>query len=85
MKLVLYMNNIVFFYQHKCPNRGIKKNVKIEEFVLEFEKIYNTIKQKDMLLPSPVLASKLLEASQLTLHDRKIILTCANYNKKDTF
>ena len=56
---------------------------KMEEFVLEFEKLYNRIKQRDTGLPQAVLAFKLLDASKLPHRDRQLVLTGVDYSQKD--
>ena len=37
----------------------------MEDFVLKFEKLYNRIRQKNMILPPAVIALKLFDALQL--------------------
>ena len=54
-----------------------------EEFVLEFEKLDNRVKQRDMGLPQAVLAFKLLDASKLPHRDRQLVLTGVDYSQKD--
>ena len=56
----------------------------MEEFILEFEKRYNRIKQKEMTLPTCVLAFKLLDASGLSHRDRQLVLTGVDYSNKDS-
>ena len=56
----------------------------MEEFILEFEKRYNRIKQKEMALPTCVLAFKLLDASGLSHRDRQLVLTGVDYSNKDS-
>ena len=57
---------------------------KMEDFVLEFEKLYNRIKQKEMELPDPVLGFKILDAAKLSHHDRQLVLTGVDYSKRDS-
>lgn len=57
---------------------------KMEEFILEFEKRYNRIKQKEMALPTCVLAFKLLDASGLSHRDRQLVLTGVDYSNKNS-
>ena len=65
-------------------DRYVRENdKKMEEFILEFEKLYNRIKQKDMTLPSPVLAFKLLDAAKLSHRDRQLALTGVDYARKN--
>ena len=56
---------------------------KIEKCILESEKRYHRIKQKDMALPTCVLAFKLLEASGSPHQNQKLVLTGADYTNKD--
>ena len=55
----------------------------MEEFVIEFEKLYNKTKKYQMELPQPVLAFKLLESAQLEHKDRQLVLTAVDYKKPD--
>ena len=56
----------------------------MEDYILEFEKLYNRISQKDMTLPPPVLAFKLLDSAKLSHHDRQLALTGVDYSQKNT-
>ena len=58
--------------------------VKMDDFILAFERLYNRIKQKEMALPQVVLAFKLLEASKISHRDRQLVLTGVNYEQKET-
>ena len=53
----------------------------MEDFILEFEKLYNRIRQKNMVLPPAFIALKLLDASQLDSNNRKLVLIAVDYNK----
>ncbi|PIK50177.1 hypothetical protein BSL78_12928 [Apostichopus japonicus] len=55
----------------------------MEEFVTEFEKLYNKTKKYKMELPKPVLAFKLLESAQLEHKDRQLVLTAVDYKEPD--
>ena len=59
-----------------------ESEMKIDDFILEFERRYNRIKQKDMNLPAGVLAFKLLDASKLPHDKRQLVLTAVDYTKK---
>lgn len=56
----------------------------MEEYVTEFEKLYNRSKKFKMELPEPVLAFKLLECADLEMKDRQLVLTGVDYDQKDT-
>ena len=56
----------------------------MEDYILEFKKLYNRISQKDMTLQSPVLAFKLLDSAKLSHHDRQLALTGVDYAQKNT-
>ena len=56
-------------------------DVKMEDFVLKFEKLYNRIRQKNMILPPAVIALKLFDALQLDSNNWKLVLTAVDYNK----
>ena len=60
-----------------------ESNQKVDDFILEFERRYNRISQKEMNLPSSVLAFKLLDASKLPHRDRQLVLTAVDYTKKN--
>ena len=53
----------------------------MEDFILEFEKLYNRIMQKIMILPPAVVALKLLDTSQIDSYNRKLVLNVVDYNK----
>lgn len=55
----------------------------MEDYVTEFEKLYNKTKKFHMELPQPVLAFKLLECSELEMKDRQLVLTGVNYASVD--
>ena len=62
------------------------KATSMEDYVTEFEKLYNKTKKFKMDLPQPVLAFKLLECSELDMKDRQLVLTGVNYaNVADLF
>lgn len=56
----------------------------MEDYFIEFEKRYNRIKQKSVILPSPILAFKLLDSSGLDTRDRQLVLIGVNYSVTDT-
>ncbi|CAG2190172.1 unnamed protein product [Mytilus edulis] len=56
----------------------------MEEYVTEFEKLYNKSKKVKMELPQPVLAFKLLEYSELEMKDRQLVLTSVNYEQVES-
>ena len=60
------------------------EDVKMEDSILEFEKLYNRVRQKNMILPPAAIALKLLHASQLDSNNRKLVLTAVDYNKVNT-
>ena len=60
------------------------KVTSMEDYVTEFEKLYNKTRKFKMDLPQPVLAFKLLEYSELEMKDRQLILTGVDYTKVDT-
>ena len=62
----------------KSPNENM------EDYFIEFEKRYNRIKQKSVILPSPILAFKLLDSSGLDTRDRQLVLIGVNYSVTDT-
>ena len=60
------------------------KDQKMQDFLNEFDKLYNIAAKRDMKLPSTVLAYKLLDAAHLSQQDRMFVLTGVDYSKKDT-
>ncbi|CAG2223740.1 unnamed protein product [Mytilus edulis] len=60
------------------------KVISMEEYVTEFEKLYNKTKKFKMELPQPVLAFKLLEYSELEMKDRQLVLTGVNYEQVES-
>ena len=46
----------------------------MDDFMLEFERLCNHIKQKEMTLPELALAFKLLDASRIPHYNRQLVL-----------
>ena len=63
----VYERYIQFARYERCDN------TKMDDFLLQFEKLYNRIKQKDTKLPEAVLAFKLLDASKIPNRDRQLV------------
>ena len=92
VKLITYMDKLFkkdeiseVYERYTVFDRYEKvKDIKMDDFILEFEKHYNRIKQKEMGLPQAVLAFKLLDASKITHRDRQLVLTAVNYMEKET-
>ena len=61
-----------------------KDQDKMEDLTLEFEKLYNRIKQKSMELPEVVLGFELLDASKIPHWDRQLVLTGVDYSQKES-
>ena len=57
------------------------EDVKMEDFILKFKKLYNRIRQRNTILPPVVIALKSLDASQLDSNNQKLVLTALDYNK----
>ena len=53
----------------------------MNDFILEFERLYNHIKQKVMTLPEILLVFKLLDASKIPHHNRQLVLTGVDYQQ----
>ena len=47
----------------------------MEDYVIEFEKLYNKTKKFKMEMPQSVLAFKQLKCSDLEIKDRQLVLT----------
>lgn len=60
------------------------KDMRMESYIGEFEKLYNLTKKHAMTLPQNVLAFKLLECALLDHKDRQLVLTAVDYSKVDT-
>ena len=69
----------VSFDRYKCS-----QGESVESHMIEFEKRYNKTKNYGMELPQSVVAFKLLDGTMLDHKDRQLVLTAADYNKKDT-
>lgn len=74
----VYERFTLFFRYTKDSNK------KMEDFIMEYEKLYNRMVQKKLKLPESILAFKLLESSNLEFKDRQLVLTGVNYENKDT-
>ena len=59
-------------------------NDAIENYIIEFEKLYVKTKRYKMELPQSVLAFKLLDGTLLEHKDRQLVLTAVNYSNVDT-
>ena len=55
---------------------------KMDDVILEFERLYSRAKQKEMELPQAVLAFKLLDAAQVEQKSRQLVLTGVDCSKK---
>ena len=55
----------------------------IDEFIMEFDKLYNRAAKRDIKLPEVVKAFKLLEAAKLSHQDKLFVLTAVDYEHKD--
>ena len=60
------------------------QGMKIQDFLMEFDKLYNIGVKRDMKLPATVLAFKLLDAAKLTKQERMFVLTGIDFSNKDT-
>ena len=63
------------FKQFESFERGDKS---ISEYIIDFERIYNLLKNKEMALPEAVLAFKLLEKAGLDTKEKQLALTACN-------
>ena len=61
-----------------------KEQMSMEEYVSEYQKLYNRIAKLGIALPSTVQGFKLLDSSGLDDRDRKLVLTGVDYSKPDT-
>ena len=55
----------------------------ISDFISTFDQKFNKILQKQMKLPSEILAFKLLKQAKLTNEERLLVLTGMDYNNRD--
>ena len=60
-----------------------KPKQKLQDFLIEFDKLYNRSASRDMKLPSTVLAFKLLDAAGLSKTERSFVLTGMDFSKKE--
>lgn len=90
--LIEYMENLFkkdeineVYEQYVLFDRYVKSpNENMEDYFIEFEKRYNRIKQKSTILPSPILAFRLLDSSGLDTRDRQLVLIGVNCSVTDT-
>ena len=59
-----------------------ESNQKINDFILEYEKKHNALAKKKAQYPEIILAMKLIDSSNLTSVDRKLVLSGMDYSKK---
>ena len=62
----------------------LNPNIKIGDYIYEFEKYYTRITQKGMTLLPFVIAFKVLDSSWMDARDRQIMLTGVNYSQHNT-
>ena len=55
---------------------------KINDFILQYEQRYNALARKDAKLPEVILAMKLIDSSNLSDVDKKLVLSGMDYTKK---
>ena len=55
----------------------------IDEFIIEFDKLYNRAAKRGVNLPDVVKAFKLLDAAKLSHQDKLFVLTAVDYAQKD--
>ena len=60
-----------------------ESNQKINDFILEYEKKHNALAKKKAQYPEIILAMKLIDSSNLTSVDRKLVLSGMDYSKAD--
>ena len=53
------------------------EDLSMNEFILEFEHLYNKMKEHDMVLPNNELTFKMLNSVNLSDDDRKLAITLA--------
>ena len=72
-------------YEHYVNFDRFKRqsNVTMENYILEFEKLYNLAKKHTVIMPEIVLALKLLDGAQLEYKDRQLVLTGVDYDKQN--
>ena len=51
----------------------------MNSYIIEFERLYNILKSKQMALPEAVLAFKLLDKASLGERDKQLALTACNF------
>lgn len=51
------------------------ENMKISDYILEFDKCYNKAKKYEMALPEAVLAFKMLDKAGLSSQEKQLALT----------
>ena len=91
-KLILFMDKIFkkdevseAYEVYTASDRFRRSKVKsMDDYVSEFEKLYNKTKEFKMELAQPVLAFKLLEYSELEMKDRQLALTDVDYAVVET-
>ena len=59
-----------------------KEGQTIQEFIAMFDCKYRKIEKKDMLLPSEILAFKLLKKANITKEEKLLVLTGMNFDNK---
>ncbi len=60
------------------------ENETIDQYIGNFEQKYARVKAKNLVLPDPILAFKLLKRAGLSKEERLLVLTGIDYEKKDT-
>ena len=59
------------------------ENSSIEEYIVEFDRLYIRAKKRGMKLPESVLAFKLLDFAGISNTEKQLVLTAVDYSKQD--
>ena len=65
-------------------NIHMGENTTMEAYITSFEKKYKNISKHNLVIPSSILAFKLLDRSGLPHRDKQLVLTGVNYTTPDT-
>lgn len=66
-------------------DRYLKRdNVSMEEYIMEYRKLYSRVKKHGTEISVPILAFKMLDWAGLTQKERQLVVTGIDFTKKDT-
>ena len=71
--------NDILYHKYREFEKFQRTTETMNSYIIEFERLYNILKSKQMALPEAVLAFKLLDKASLGERDKQLALTACNF------